>query len=732
MSEPAASSTEPTSTHPDGDSVEARPGPAAGSPEDFDFVADVLADDDGATCAARVLRWLRDQMGTTAGMCALLRPENALLEGLVGLGVADGRVAAWSLPLEQRTHPLVLALEGTEPVAIGVNSVRNHPVDTPLGATSLWAVPLSVDDEKGPDSVVGLLVLAPSSSATAAEPTIAWAARILAIRLAALEHRRLRADAQRRQTEVDRLSSVIESVTDPILLTDADGRMLVANDHAEKLFSAEDWMSEGRRHAVGLNNMMFSASLFTSVEESSSPARREVPLVDPIEGHDLLYELLSTSIELGPGETGLVSVLRNVTDLRRATEEIEENYRKMRAAESKTRAERDRLNLILNSAQDPILLTDPGGSIELMNPPAERLFTVATGGDEDAERRVRTNDAVFSSFVSNLFAQQALEWRGELSFTDPASGDAIPVQAISSRVQARPGEDIGVVTILHDLTEAMEKAHLYEQVKRHSEELEEKVREATAELAQQNELLRRQALELEQASAMKSQFLANVSHELRTPLNAIVGYTSLLLEGLSGELRPAQRDKLQRIESNTTHLLAIINDLLDITRIESGKMPVEAESVELSELVHEVMVEVEPLIPKDAVEVDVHMAEDIPELYTDRKKVKQILLNLLSNGLKFTPEGSVSVEARYHDDNDLVSIAVEDTGIGIPEESQKTIFEAFGVTTRSYSGEKDSTGLGLSICRRLAAVLQGEITLQSDVEVGSTFTLWIPRQHQND
>src|SRR6185312_6725662 len=133
-------------------------------------------------------------------------------------------------------------------------------------------------------------------------------------------------------------------------------------------------------------------------------------------------------------------------------------------------------------------------------------------------------------------------------------------------------------------------------VKRHSEELREKVREATAELADQNELLRRQAFQLEQASAMKSQFLANVSHELRTPLNAIMGYTHLMLEGVSGALNHAQQDKLTRVDANARHLLAVINDLLDITRIESGKMPVQVDRLQLPELIDEVLTDVEPVI----------------------------------------------------------------------------------------------------------------------------------------
>ena len=133
-----------------------------------------------------------------------------------------------------------------------------------------------------------------------------------------------------------------------------------------------------------------------------------------------------------------------------------------------------------------------------------------------------------------------------------------------------------VVTILHDLTEAIEKARLYEQLKQASVELERKVQEATAELAEQNELLRRQHIALEQASALKSQFLANMSHEFRTPLNAILGYTHMLLNNVTGPVTDPQRKSLTRIDSNSRHLLALINDILDITRIEAGRMPLNA------------------------------------------------------------------------------------------------------------------------------------------------------------
>jgi signal transduction histidine kinase len=273
----------------------------------------------------------------------------------------------------------------------------------------------------------------------------------------------------------------------------------------------------------------------------------------------------------------------------------------------------------------------------------------------------------------------------------------------------------------------MEKAQLYEQVKRHSEELRVRVLEATAELAEQNELLRRQALELEQVSALKSQFLANISHELRTPLNAMIGYTHMLLEGVAGELEPAQRDKLRRVDSNTRHLLSIINDLLDIARIESGKLPVNLETFGVAELIDEVTAEMEPLIHSSGLDFRVELGE-VPDVRSDRQKVKQIVLNLLSNALKFTERGSVAIGVLYESAVDRVAIAVADTGPGITVENQRKIFEAFAHATGSAPRRFGGTGLGLSICRRLATVLGGEIRLHSRPGEGSVFTLHLPRQ----
>jgi signal transduction histidine kinase len=191
-------------------------------------------------------------------------------------------------------------------------------------------------------------------------------------------------------------------------------------------------------------------------------------------------------------------------------------------------------------------------------------------------------------------------------------------------------------------------------------------------------------------------------------------------------MTPLQKRSLQRVDSNSRHLLAIINEILDITRIESGRMPLNASSFALPDLLDEVRSELEPIIARSQVPVQVALGPKLPGLHTDRQKLKQIVLNLIGNALKFTHEGWIRVQARYDARKRKVVIAVRDTGIGIPPEYHERVFEDFQQvdpsTTRPYMG----TGLGLSISRRLAHVLGGDIELESTVGKGSTFTLRIP------
>jgi signal transduction histidine kinase len=315
---------------------------------------------------------------------------------------------------------------------------------------------------------------------------------------------------------------------------------------------------------------------------------------------------------------------------------------------------------------------------------------------------------------------------GEIGLSDPRTGEAMPVEAIAGKILSEHGELTAVVTILHDRREALEKARLYAQLQVAADELERKIQAATADIAQQNELLRRQAIELEQASALKSQFLANMSHEFRTPLNAMLGYTSMLLQGVAGTVEPPVKRQLGRIESNGRHLLTIINEILDISRIEAGRMPLQIATFRVADLVSEVKAELEPIIMRSKLNVTLDLPKEIQPISSDRQKVKQILLNLLSNALKFTHHGGVTIAARRNPRERTLTLTVTDTGIGIPGTDLDKIFEDFrqldNSPTRAYGG----TGLGLSICRRLAQMLDGRITVQSEVGKGSTFTLTLP------
>jgi signal transduction histidine kinase len=302
----------------------------------------------------------------------------------------------------------------------------------------------------------------------------------------------------------------------------------------------------------------------------------------------------------------------------------------------------------------------------------------------------------------------------------------MPVEAIAGKILSEHGELTAVVTILHDRREALEKARLYAQLQVAADELERKIQAATADIAQQNELLRRQAIELEQASALKSQFLANMSHEFRTPLNAMLGYTSMLLQGVAGTVEPPVKRQLGRIESNGRHLLTIINEILDISRIEAGRMPLQIATFRVADLVSEVKAELEPIIMRSKLSVTLDLPKDLQPLSSDRQKVKQILLNLLSNALKFTHHGGVTMAARRNAKERTLTLTVTDTGIGIPGTDLDKIFEDFRQLDNSPTRPYGGTGLGLSICRRLAQMLDGRITVQSQVGKGSTFTLTLP------
>jgi signal transduction histidine kinase len=267
---------------------------------------------------------------------------------------------------------------------------------------------------------------------------------------------------------------------------------------------------------------------------------------------------------------------------------------------------------------------------------------------------------------------------------------------------------------------AIENARLYEQVRQHTAELENLVAERTSELQEANR-------RLEAASRHKSEFLANMSHELRTPMNAIIGFTRLVMRRSREVLAPRQYENLEKILVSAEHLLSLINDVLDLAKVEAGRTEVYPVEFVLGPMLAECLHTVEPVLKSEQVRLVHEVAADLPTLYTDRDKVKQILMNLLSNAVKFTHAGTITLTARAYKGTLLMAVA--DTGIGIPEAALAHIFEEFQQVDSSTTREYGGTGLGLAISQQFARLMGGDITVQSTMGIGSTFTLTLPQRY---
>jgi len=381
---------------------------------------------------------------------------------------------------------------------------------------------------------------------------------------------------------------------------------------------------------------------------------------------------------------------------------------------------------VLENVADPILVTDERSNIILMNDQAEQLFQI---GETEARTRrevaaVRGNDTKFTSFISEFALLDDDARRERMSLLHPRSGVELPVEVVSGKVKNDRGEPIAIISVLHDLTKQVENERLYEALKRLNSELEQRIREATADLAEQNARLQWQSQEVERANKLKSEFLASMSHELRTPINALIGYSALLLDGVLGEMNPKQRDALTRGRAAAEHLLNLINDILDLAKIEAGKMPLHLEDVSLREVTLEVTQQIEPMVRKKQLDFTMDIAPDCPTIYSDRTKIKQILLNLLSNAVKFTNQGGISITAACLPTG--VRIDVVDTGIGIRPNDLQAIWEDFRQVDQSRTREFGGTGLGLSITRKLLERLGGSVTVQSHYGSGSTFSVYLP------
>jgi PAS domain S-box-containing protein len=389
--------------------------------------------------------------------------------------------------------------------------------------------------------------------------------------------------------------------------------------------------------------------------------------------------------------------------------QVEQKLLQMKAQEEEARAGMRSFREILEAAPDAIIEVDREGRILLLNLVTEKLF-----GYKREELLGQTVDILVPDALRAGHAQHRAHYWDHPVIRPMGSGlalhgrrkdgSSLPVEISLSPVTSEDG--FRVMAVIRDISERRQT--------------EDRLREMQQTYARELESRNR---EVERANQLKSEFLASMSHELRTPLHTIIGFSELLAEELEGPLNEKQRRFMDHIHTDSLHLLALINDILDISKIESGRLSLSREAFDITGTVEETLSSIRPQGIAKAITIETNLSISVP-IYADRLRVKQVLLNLLSNALKFTPEGGkVAVEAALR--NGFIEISVSDTGIGIPKDQHEAVFDKFYQVGATTKGVREGTGLGLAISKALVEEHGGRIWLESEPGRGSRFTFTI-------
>ncbi len=392
-------------------------------------------------------------------------------------------------------------------------------------------------------------------------------------------------------------------------------------------------------------------------------------------------------------------VQERTAELAAANAALQAEIAERKRAEEALRHSEEHFRLLIENALDIIILLNGDGTVRYQSPSAERLL-----GHKPEEAIGRSG----FEFIHPDDLPHVID-----AFTDTIQKPGI-TPPIEMRVQHRDGSWHVIETLGNNLLNNPAVAGIIINI-----------RDITERKHMERELL--QAKEAaEAANRAKSEFLASMSHELRTPLTVILGYTSLLLEQTFGNLEAEQADPLRRIDRNAQELLDLITAVLDLSRLEAGRLPVEVREVRIPKLLEELQAETQGLRERASLEFVWQVEGELPPIYTDPGKVKVVVKNLIGNAVKFTTAGSITVDA--HSRSGGVEISVTDTGIGIPQEALALIFEPFRQVDASSTSHLRGTGLGLYIVKRLLELLGGAVMVESAVGRGSTFRVWIPRE----
>ena len=370
----------------------------------------------------------------------------------------------------------------------------------------------------------------------------------------------------------------------------------------------------------------------------------------------------------------------------------------------------------LASIGEGVIATCMEGKITFMNREAEKLTgwhhheslgeplsrIVNILNDQPYDRRVRIKkENMFQYLPHNILLNK--------------SGKEVPVEYKLTPIVTKDGLQKGNVSILRDVSQRERVERLIKNYGRH---LEKQVKKRTAEL---EKTLKR----AESADRLKTSFLLNMSHELRTPLNSIIGFSGILLQRLAGPVNTEQEKQLEMVQKSGRHLLSLVNDIIDISKIELGELNPNYETFNFQEMIEEVQKLLQPFADHKGIDIRFIKDTALNEIESDKKRLKQIFINVINNAIKFTEKGSVTVTCRRRD-NDFIVTEVSDTGIGIRKEDMGKLFNPFIQLENSFTRKFEGSGLGLSISKRLLDLLHGSITVKSEIRSGSTFTITLP------
>jgi PAS domain S-box-containing protein len=512
-----------------------------------------------------------------------------------------------------------------------------------------------------------------------------FADRVGIVASLAIHQEKLVSTVTKLQRERQWIESIMKSVADPIVLTDLDNEILLQNRRAEELFSGSANAGEGKRRALKMNDLLFSAYLSSATVSSSEVVQRDITLVDPIEGSDIHFEVISTPAANSRGEPlGLVSIFRDVTDLREANEELARNFVKLQQAELDSRRERDRLDLIIENVGHPIVVCDSSGNFILFNRRAELLFEEKSWFQSAATGAVRTNAVKLTSFISGLASASETGRQAEIELIDPDGGSLLPMEITAREILDATGQVTAVVSILHDLTE---------------------IRELERRRVEQ------QLFESEKLAAI-GRLAASIAHEVNNPLEAIKNALYLMESSADGDKNSRFLEIARKETERVSH---IIRQMLGFAR-RSG----EVDWVDVNQLIEETMVLLEKKMRQLRIRVNRNLDESLPKIRARADQLRQVILNLIINAQQaINGGGEITISTSRYEQALQPSILIQltDTGAGINEGDLNRIFEPF------FSSGKKGTGLGLWVTQDIVRQHGGRIEVTSEVGRGTVFAI---------